>query len=186
MLIGYARTSTIDQVAGFEAQERDLRTEGIDKLFAEQISSVAKRAKLEDALDYIRDGDTLVVTKLDRLARSVRDLLDIVERVEEKGASLKVLAMNLDTTAPTGRLMLQMLGAVAEFERALMLERQREGIAKAKAAGKYRGRKPTVRARKAEIEELLRSGVGAAEASRRLGIARSSVYRIADRLKAGA
>ena len=100
------------------------------------------------------------MTKLDRLARSVRDLLDPVDRVEAKKAGLRMLAMDLDTTQPTGRRALQMLGAVAEFERNLMLERQREGIAKAKAAGKYRGRKPTVRARRAEIEELLRSGVG--------------------------
>ncbi len=183
MLIGYARTSTVDQVAGLEAQERDLRGAGAERLFSEQISSVAKRAKLEEALQFVREGDTLLVTKLDRLARSVRDLLEIVERVSGKGVSLKILGMHLDTESATGRLMLQVLGAVAEFERGLMLERQREGIAKAKAAGKYRGRKPTVRARKAEIEGLLRSGVGAAEASRRLGISRSSVYRIADRLK---
>jgi DNA invertase Pin-like site-specific DNA recombinase len=179
MLVGYARTSTVEQQAGLEAQVRDLQVVGVQKLFHEQVSSVARRAQLDGALDFIREGDTLVVTKLDRLARSVRDLLEIVDRIEKKQASLKILAMNLDTTQPTGRLMLQMLGAVGEFERALMLERQREGIAKAKAAGKYRGRKPTVRARKAEIEELLRAGVGPAEASRRLGIARSSIYRIA-------
>jgi len=184
MIIGYARTSTVEQVAGFEAQLRDLRAAGAKRIFQEQVSSVAKRAELESALDFIREGDTLVVTRLDRLARSMRDLLDIVERIERKKASLKILASNLDTTGPTGRLLLQMLGAVGEFERALMLERQREGIAKAKAAGKYRGRKPTVRARKTEIEELLRSGVGPAEASRQLGIARSSIYRIASILKA--
>jgi DNA invertase Pin-like site-specific DNA recombinase len=179
MFVGYARTSTVEQEAGLEAQLRDLKAAGVERIFQEQISSVARRAQLEGVLDFIREGDVLVVTKLDRLARSVRDLLDLVDRVEAKKASLRVLAMDLDTTQPTGRLVLQMLGAVAEFERNLMLERQREGIAKAKAAGKYRGRKPTVRARRAEIEELLRSGVGPAEASRRLGIARSSIYRIA-------
>jgi DNA invertase Pin-like site-specific DNA recombinase len=126
------------------------------------------------ALEFVREGDVLIVTKLDRLARSVRDLLDIVDHIEAKKANLKILTSDLDTTQPKGRLLLQMLSAVAEFERNLMLERQREGIAKAKAAGK-----PTVRARKAEIEALLRSGVGPAEASRRLGIARSSIYRIA-------
>ena len=184
MLVGYARTSTVEQVAGLEGQERDLRHAGAEEVFSEQISSVAKRAKLDDLIHFIRKGDALVVTKLDRLARSVRDLLDIVERVERKGAGLKILSMNLDTKTATGRMMLQILGAVAEFERALMLERQREGIAKAKAAGKYRGRKPTVRARKDEIEKLLSEGVGPAEASKRLGIARSSIYRIADRQKA--
>ena len=184
MIIGYARTSTTEQVAGLEAQVRDLESNGCEKIFQEQVSSVAQRVVLEGALSFIREGDTLVVTKLDRLARSVRDLLEIVDRVTRKGARLRILAMNLDTTNATGRMMLQVLGAVGEFERALMLERQREGIAKAKADGKYRGRKPTVRARKNEIEELLLTGVGPAEASRRLGIARSSIYRITDRLKA--
>src|SRR6187200_605462 len=98
MLIGYARTSTVEQQAGLEAQVRDLQLAGAQKLFQEQVSSVAKRAQLDSALDFIREGDTLVVTKLDRLARSVRDLLDIVDRVEAKKASLKILAMDLDTT----------------------------------------------------------------------------------------
>ena len=142
MLIGYARTSTTEQVAGLEAQQRELRAAGCTRLFVEQVSSVAEREQLSAALDYLRDGDFLVVTKLDRLARSVRDLMEIVHRVEAKEAGLRILAMNLDTTKPTGRLMLQVLGAVAEFERAMMLERQREGIAKADADGKYKGRKP--------------------------------------------
>ncbi len=184
MLVGYARTSTVEQRAGLEAQHRELQAARVEKLFSEQISSVATRLELERALDFIREGDTLVVTKLDRLARSVRDLLNIVDRVKDKGANLKILTMDLDTENPTSVFMLQVLGAVGEFERALMLERQREGIAKAKADGKYRGRKPTVRARKSEIEEMLRSGVGPAEASKRLRIARSSIYRIADQLKA--
>lgn len=184
MLVGYARTSTVEQLAGLEAQHRELQAAGTEKLFSEQVSSVATRLELERALDFIREGDTLVVTKLDRLARSVRDLLNIVDRVKEKGANLKILTMDLDTENPTSVFMLQVLGAVGEFERALMLERQREGIAKAKADGKYRGRKPTVRARKSEIEEMLNSGIGPAEASKRLGIARSSIYRIADQLKA--
>ena len=139
MQIGYARTSTVDQVAGFEAQRRDLSAAGCKKVFAEQVSSVAERQQLMAALDYLRDGDTLIVTKLDRVARSVRDLMEIVHRIETKGAGLRILAMNLDTTTPTGTLMLQVLGAVAEFERSMMLERQREGIAKAKAEGKYQG-----------------------------------------------
>jgi DNA invertase Pin-like site-specific DNA recombinase len=184
MLIGYARTSTTEQVAGLEAQVRDLTSAGCEKLFQEQVSSVAQRVALEHALNFIREGDTLVVTKLDRLARSVRDLFEIVDRVRKKGAHLKILTMNLDTMDATSVFMLQVLGAVGEFERALMLERQREGIAKAKAEGKYRGRKPTVRARKSEIEAMLKSGIGPAEASRRLRIARSSIYRIADQLKA--
>src|SRR5690606_41482934 len=117
MLIGYARTSTLDQVAGFEAQRRDLEAAGCQKIFAEQVSSVGNRVQLKAALDYLREGDILVVTKLDRLARSVRDLMEIVDTIEAKGAGLRILGMNLDTTTPTGRLMLQVLGAVAEFER---------------------------------------------------------------------
>jgi DNA invertase Pin-like site-specific DNA recombinase len=174
---GYARTSTTEQVAGLEAQQRDLEAAGCTRIFAEQVRSVAERDKLSVALDYIRDGDVLVVTKLHRLARSVRDLLEIVHRVEAKEAGLRILAMNLDTTTPTGRLMLQVLGAVAEFERAMMLERQREGIAKAKAEGKYRGRAPTAMAKGGEVEALLAAGVNPTDVARQLGIGRSSVYR---------
>jgi DNA invertase Pin-like site-specific DNA recombinase len=178
MQIGYARTSTIDQVAGFDAQHRDLSAAGCKKVFAEQVSSVADRQQLMAALDYLRDGDTLIVTKLDRVARSVRDLMEIVHRIESKGAGLRILAMNLDTTTPTGTLMLQVLGAVAEFERSMMLERQREGIAKAKAEGKYRGRAKTAMAKAGEVEHLLAAGVSPTHVARRLKIGRSSVYRV--------
>lgn len=177
MLVGYARTSTMDQVAGFEAQMRELKVAGCEKVFAEQVSSVASRDQLTDALDFIREGDTLIVTKLDRLARSVRDLCAIVDRIEKRKASLRILAMAFDTGTPTGRLMLNVLGSVAEFERAIMLERQREGIAKAKADGKYRGRKPTARARAPEVLALKAQGLGASEIARALKIGRGSVYR---------
>lgn len=177
MLIGYARTSTIEQVAGFEAQHRELEAAGCQKVFAEQVSSVADREQLRAALDYIREGDVLVVTKLDRLARSVRDLMEIVDKIKAKGAGLRILGMNLDTTTPTGRLMLQVLGAVAEFERSMMLERQREGIAKAKAEGKYKGRPKTAMAKAAEVEAMLAAGISPTDISRKLGIGRSSVYR---------
>ncbi|MDO9384594.1 MAG: recombinase family protein [Hyphomicrobiaceae bacterium] len=179
MLIGYARTSTSDQEAGLEAQVRDLQAVGAKKIFSEQVSSVAHRVELARALDYLRDHDTLVVTKLDRLARSVKDLLNIVEVIQSKGGHLKILAMDLDTSSSHGRLVLQLLGAIAEFERALMLERQIEGIRRARALGKYCGRKPTARARKEEIVRLLNEGHGATVVARKLGIARSSVYRVA-------
>jgi DNA invertase Pin-like site-specific DNA recombinase len=123
----------LDQTAGFEAQRRDLEAAGCKKIFAEQVSSVAEREQLKAAIDYLREDDVLVATKLDRLARSMRHLLDIVEQVKQKKASLRVFGMNLDTDTATGRMMLQVLGAVAEHDRASMLERQREGIAKAKA-----------------------------------------------------
>ena len=177
MLIGYARTSTLDQVAGFDAQHRDLKAAGCERLHREQVSSVATRAKLTDALDELRAGDVLVVTKLDRLARSMRNLLEIVDQIASKGASLRILAMNLDTATPTGRLMLNMLGSVAQFEREMMLERQREGIAKAKAEKKYKGRAPTAMAKADEVKALAAKGLGATQIAKQLGIGRASVYR---------
>lgn len=177
-IVGYARTSTIEQVAGLEAQQRDLEAAGVTKLFSERVSSVAQRAELARALDYIRDGDVFVVTKLDRLARSVGDLIDLTRAIEGKGASLRILSLSLDTNSPTGKLMVNLLGSVAQFERELMLERQREGIAKAKAEGKYKGRAPTARAKAEEIIRMRAEGTGPAEIARRVGIGRSSVYRI--------
>ena len=181
MLVGYARTSTVEQDAGLEAQLRDLKAVGCDKLFSEKVSSVARRVQLDAALDFVRDGDTLIVTKPDRLARSTEDLLTIVRRLEAKGVGLVVLSMGgqrVDTRTATGKLMLTMLAAVAAFERDLMLERQREGIAKAKAEGKYRGRAPTARRRAAEVAQMRAEGVRPADIARRLGIGRASVYRI--------
>jgi DNA invertase Pin-like site-specific DNA recombinase len=178
MQIGYARTSTVEQTAGFEAQLKRLREAGCQKTFSEQVSSVDERGELKAALEYIREGDTLVVTKLDRLARSTGDLLRINEAIEKKGARLRILDLDLDTSTPTGRLLLTMVGAIATFERELMLERQREGIAAAKAAGKYRGRKATARAKADQARALREQGLGASEIARRLGIGRASVYRV--------
>jgi DNA invertase Pin-like site-specific DNA recombinase len=177
MLIGYARTSTVDQDAGLEAQERDLRAVGVERLYSEQVSSVATRAQLELALDYVRESDSLVVTKLDRLARSVHDLCNIVKRIEAKGASLRILAMNLDTSTPTGKLMLNVLGSVAQFEREVMLERQREGIAKAKADGKYKGREPTAMRQAEQIKALVAQGWTRPRIAEELEISLRSVYR---------
>lgn len=181
MLIGYARTSTVEQEAGLEAQARDLAAAGCERTFSERVSSIGARAQLEAALSFARQGDTLVVTKPDRLARSVADLLGIIARMETKGVALRVLSMGgseVDTNTPTGRLMLTMLGAVAEFERSLMLERQREGIAKAKAEGRYQGRAPTAQRQGEEVRRLKAEGVRPVEIARQLGIGRASVYRI--------
>jgi len=180
MLVGYARTSTLDQTAGLEAQLRDLQAAGCEKVFKEQVSSVdtTAREQLDAALDFVREGDHLVVTKLDRLARSVAHLVEIKGRLAERGAHLMVLEMNLDTSTATGSLILNLVGSIAEFERQIMLERQREGIAKAKAAGKYKGRAPTARAKADEVIALASEGVGATEIARRVGIGRASVYRI--------
>ncbi len=176
MRIGYARTSTTDQQAGFEAQVRDLEAVGCEKIYQEQVSSVGARDELAVALDFVRERDTLVVTKLDRLARSTRHLNDIVDRLREKGSHLQVLDLGIDTATPTGELVLTIIGGIAQFERQMMLERQREGIAKAE--GKYKGRKPTARAKTQEVLELKSKGVGAAAIATELGIGRASVYRI--------
>ncbi|MBX9992191.1 recombinase family protein [Phreatobacter oligotrophus] len=176
--IGYARTSTVDQTAGLEAQERDLRAAGATKVFAEHVSSVdAKRPELERALDYAREGDVFVVTKPDRLARSTKDLLAILDTLEGKGVRTRILSMDLDTTTATGKLMVTVLGAVAAFERELMLERQREGIAKAKAEGKYKGRKPSAALKASEAVAMFNAGKSVTETAKALGIGRSSVYR---------
>ena len=182
MLIGYGRTWTADQQAGIHAQERDLSAAGCDKLFIEQVSSIGKRQQLDAALDYVREGDTLIVTKLDRLARSVSDLLAMVARLEAKSVALRVLAMSgsqpLDTGTAIGKLMLAVIGAVGQFEREMMLERQREGIAQAKRDGRYKGRAPTVLRQAAEIMRLKDSGVTPTEIAMKLGIGRASVYRV--------
>jgi DNA invertase Pin-like site-specific DNA recombinase len=182
MLIGYGRTSTTDQQAGIQAQQRDLSAAGCDRLFIEQASSIGKRQQLDAALDYVREGDTLIVTKLDRLARSVPDLLAMVARLEAKSVALRVLAMSgsqpLDTGTAIGKLMLAVIAAVGQFEREMMLERQREGIAQAKRAGRYKGRAPTVRRQAAEIMRLKDSGITPTEIATRLGIGRASVYRM--------
>ena len=185
MIVGYARTSTTEQQAGLDAQLRDLKQSGCNKVFEEQVSSVDRdaRTQLADALDFIREGDTLVVTRLDRLARSVHHLLELVDEIDAKGASLRVLDMDINTGTPTGRLMLTLLGGIAEFERSIMLERQREGIAKAKAAGKYKGRKPTAREKADEIIALRGEGKGATEIARTLGIGRASVYRVLEQAR---
>ncbi|WP_096700943.1 recombinase family protein [Magnetospirillum sp. 15-1] len=179
MLVGYARTSTLDQKASIEAQVRDLTAAGCEKVFSEQVSSVdvAAREQLAMALEFIREGDTLVVTKLDRLARSISHMLLVVDTINRKGAALRILGMGIDTSTPTGKLILTMLGGIAEFEREIMLERQREGVAKAKAQGKYKGRKPTAMLQANEVLRLKAEGLGATEIAARLGIGRASVYR---------
>ena len=178
MIVGYARTSTENQDAGYEAQHRDLTAKGCERIFAEQVSSVATRPKLEEALAFVREGDVLMVTRLDRLARSVQDLLRIVETLEKRKVTLTILNMQMDTSSATGRMMLQMIGAVAEFERRILLERQIEGISKAQREGKYKGRVPTARRQADEMRRLYDSGMSVTEIAKKLGIHRSNVYRV--------
>ncbi|WP_295512954.1 recombinase family protein [uncultured Sulfitobacter sp.] len=178
MMIGYARTSTLEQNASLEAQTESLKAIPCDRVYEEQVSSVGLREQLRAAVDYTREGDTLVVTKLDRLARSIKHLGEILEELEGKGVGLRILALGLDSTNATGKLMLNVLGSVAQFEREMMLERQLEGIARAKALGKYKGRKPTAMIQKESVLELLAQGLGKREAAERLGVSERSVYRI--------
>jgi DNA invertase Pin-like site-specific DNA recombinase len=180
-LVGYSRVSTLEQVAGLEAQVEQLLTTGCSKLFQEQVSSVADRPQLEAAMDFVREGDVLVVVRLDRLARSTSDLLGILDRLEAKGVGLRILdfgGSEMDTKSPTGRLTLTMFAALAQFERELMLVRQREGIEKAKREGRYKGRAPTARRRLPEMRKLADEGLAPSEIASRLEVSRASVYRL--------
>jgi DNA invertase Pin-like site-specific DNA recombinase len=181
MIIGYARTSTAEQEAGLQAQIRDLGATSCTKIFSEQVSSVAERRELKAALEFVRGGDTLLITKLDRLARSTAHLLSLVEQLEKKDVALRILDFGggeVDTKSPSGKMLLTVFAAMAEFERGIMLVRQREGIAAAKEAGKYKGRAPTARRREKEIRAMKEGGLGASEIARQLGIGRASVYRV--------
>ena len=181
MLIGIARTSTIEQVAGLEAQVKQLKEYGCEKIYKEQVSSVGEREQLNVALGSLRSGDKLVVTKLDRLARSVRHLGEIIDTVNEADAALVILDMGgtaIDTSNATGKLILNVMSSVSQFEREMMLERQREGIAKAKAEGKYKGRKPTARNKTDMVLMALKEGIKPASIMRELNISKTSYYRI--------
>ena len=180
MIVGYARTSTSEQRAGLDAQIRDLKAAGCEKIFSEQISSaVARRPRLAECLHFLRETDTLMVTRPDRLARSTHELLRISEELAQAGVGLVIQSMGLDTrngSNPTAKLMLSVLAAIAQFERDLMLERQREGIARARAEGKYKGRPQSLD--RAAVQRMRADGIGPAAIAAKLGIARSSVYRL--------
>lgn len=178
MIYGYARTSTSDQLAGLAAQERDLLAAGAEILFSEHGSATADRVKLEECLASLGAGDVLMVTKPDRLARSTAHLLSIVEDLNRRGVGLILLSMGgerLDTRNPTSKLILTVLAAIAAFEREIMIERQREGIAKARAEGKFKGRRPSI---DRDRLRALTAELGPEKAAREMGIGRSSVYRI--------
>jgi DNA invertase Pin-like site-specific DNA recombinase len=174
-ILGYARVSTDDQDCSI--QEAALKVAGCTLVRTEKRSgtSTEGRVELETLLSFLRAGDTLMVTRIDRLARSVADLEAIVSRVKAKGAFLRATEQPIDTSTPAGTAFLQMLGVFAQFETALRRERQMEGIAKAKAAGAYKGRKPSVDV--SQVRALGAEGIGASEIAKRLGIGRASVYR---------
>jgi DNA invertase Pin-like site-specific DNA recombinase len=174
--IGYARVSTTDQDLALQVEA--LKGAGCTIVRSEKASgnSTKGRPELASILEFIRTGDELVVTRIDRLARSIGDLQDIVRALKERGATLKALQQPIDTCTAAGKCFLDMLGVFAEFETNLRRERQLEGIAKAKAAGVYKGRPPTIEPVK--VRELKSQGLGATAIAEQLGIARASVYRV--------
>ena len=176
-LIGYARVSSSGQ--SLEVQLEQLAAAGCEKVFAEKRSgtTTAGREQLDLALDYVRDGDVFVVTRLDRLARSLVDLRRIVDQLTERGVGFRVLQQgSIDTTRSDGRLMLDILASFAEWENDIRRERQLDGIAKAKEAGIYKGR--PAKLDPAEVQRLLAEGVKPAHVAKQLGISRDSVYRL--------
>jgi DNA invertase Pin-like site-specific DNA recombinase len=177
MQVGYARVSSTGQ--SLEVQRDLLAGAGCEKVFAEKVSgtSMAGRTELADAMDFCREGDTFVVTRLDRCARSAKDLHNIVAALSSKGVGFRCLQQGgLDTTTSHGKLMLGILAAVAEFETDIRKERQMEGIEKAKAQGRYRGRPAAIDAE--EVRKLRDSGMGASQIAQELKIGRASVYRV--------
>jgi len=181
--IGYARVSTEGQE--LTAQLEQLNGAGVDKVFKEKASGVKHdRPQLAAMLDHLREGDTVIVCKLDRIARSTKHLLEIIESLEARKVSFMVLNINLDTSTPTGKLMLSMLAAIGQFEREMMLERQREGIRIAQDEGRYKGRKATARALSDKALELLAQGNTKQVVADELHIGIASVYRIAKAAKA--
>lgn len=176
MLVGYARVSSVGQ--SLEVQLDQLKAAGSEKIFGEKRSgtTTAGRDALVDALEFVREGDVLVVTRLDRLARSLMDLRQIIDRLAAKGVAFRCLQQGaIDTSRSDGKLLLNIVASFAEFEADIRRERQRDGIEKAKAAGVYRGRPASIEGDK--VLALHANGIGPAEIARQLGIGRASVYR---------
>jgi len=176
MIYGYARVSTTDQ--DLTVQQDALKAAGCEIIRSEKATgtSVQGRDELNNLLDFIREGDDLIVTRVDRLARSIRDLQNIVHTLRERGVELKATEQPIDTSTSAGKCFLDMLGVFAEFETNLRKERQMEGIAKAKERGVYRGRKATINIDR--VRQLRDEGLGATAISKELNIGRASVYRV--------
>ena len=175
-IYGYARVSTIDQ--DLSIQEEALKAAGCEIVRSEKVSgtSTQGREELKTLMAFLHPGDELIVTRVDRLARSVLDLQQIVRELREKGVQLKATEQPIDTSTPAGKCFLDMLGVFAEFETNLRKERQMEGIAKAKENGVYKGRKPSIDVE--QVRVLKAQGMGASKIAEELGIARASVYRV--------
>ena len=176
--VGYGRVSSVGQ--SLEVQRSKLDEYGCDKIFLDKHSGVtADRPKLKEVRNYVRQGDSLVITKLDRLARSTYHLTQISEELKQKGVDLVVLDQNIDTSTSTGKLLFNMLASIAEFETEIRKERQLEGIAKAKEMGIQFGRKPKLL--NGQIEEMRRErdrGIKISELMSKYSISKASVYRL--------
>ena len=183
-LVGYVRVSTLDQDTTTQLER--IKSVNCEKVFSEKQSGTTTKGRtaLADCLDYMREGDTLVITKIDRLARSARDLHNIVHNLEERSIGLKVLDQNIDTTTPHGKAFLGMMATFAEFETNIRKERQLEGIAAAKAKGKYIGRKPTAQQKSDEIMKLVSEGITKAAIAEQVGVSVASVYNVINKAKA--
>lgn len=178
--IGYARVSTSDQDTSIQVEQ--LQTAGCDRIFYEKASgSSQNRTQLNEMLNFIRKGDTLVITRIDRLARSLRDLQNLVYDFQQKGIAIKATEQPIDTNTAAGKAFLNMLGVFAEFENNIRKERQMEGIAKAKTSGVYKGRKPISEDVKKEVIRLHNDGVKKVEIIQLLGVGRTSVYNVLKR-----
>lgn len=175
--VGYARVSTIDQ--DLSVQLTALQSVGCHKIFSEKVSGKqSNRVQLEQCLDYLREGDTLVVTRIDRLSRSLRDLQNLIHKLKQQKIYFKATEQPIDTSSAAGKAFLDMLGVFSEFETNLRYERQLEGIAKAKRAGKYKGRQPTARAKSDQVIQMIKAGHTRASVADTLNIGIASVYRI--------
>lgn len=177
-LIGYARVSTTDQ--DLSVQHAALKSARCKKVFSEKKSGSQQkgRTQLDACLNYLREGDTLIVTRIDRLSRSLRDLQNLAHDLKENGIHLKATEQPIDTSSAAGNAFFNMLGVFAEFETTLRKERQLEGIAKAKAEGKYKGRQPTARIKSYQVISLIKEGFTRQAVAEKLDIGIASVYRI--------
>jgi len=184
----YARTSSVEQQAGLTDQITRLTASGCDKVFSEQVSATDMTARKEwtALLSCLKSGDSVVITKIDRAARSISDMVGITKTLRDKGVSLKILDMDIDTTTPTGELMFNIFASISQFEKDMMLERQRVGIASAKEKDKflplsertYKGRAATARAKLSSAKGLLAMGKTKQEVAKDLGIGIASLYRM--------
>ena len=183
MKVGYSRTSSLQQVGGLEVQVQTLQDFGCEKIFSEQVSgtSTIGRDKLRECLDFVREGDELVITRVDRIARSVLDLQLIVKELTEKGVNITATEQPISTKDATSKCFLDMLGVFAELETNLRKERQMEGIKLAKEKGVYKGGKSRIDVER--IKTLKKEGLGASAIAKKMGIHRDSVYRLLKEVK---